>query len=492
MNVLIILPVILPILAAAISTLLKASRTSQRVLSILAVTGSLVASIILLFEVKQQGPVVSAVGGWVAPFGIALVADMFSALILVISLVTVFSVLVFSFGSKRNDEMWQFHPAFLVLTAGVSLAFLTGDLFNLFVSFEVALVASYVLITLGSRAEQIRNGITYVVINMVISIFFLTGIAFVYAAFGTVNFADLSLKVGSAEEPLRVALALVFLVIFGAKAAMFPVFSWLPDSYPVARAPIVAVFAGLLTKMGVYSLIRVESTVFLGGGIGTVVLVLAGLTMVVGVLGAIAQNDVKRILSFHIVSQIGYMLVGLGLFTGVGLAASVMYMIHHIPVKTSLFLVSGVIEESAGSTELDRIGGLRKRLPWLALMFGLVAASISGLPPFSGFIGKLSVLEAGFSVQSYVIIAVSLIVSALTLFSMAKIWNGTFWGEFETAQPGDVLVRTGHRTMMGATGMLVAVTIAIAVFAGPIYALCEEAAADLIDPTRYIAAVMGK
>ena len=183
MNVLIILPITLPILAAAISTLLKASRTSQRVLSILAVASSLVVSIILLFEVKEQGPVVSSVGGWVAPFGIALVADMFSALILVVSLVTVLSVLVFSFGSKRNDEMWQFHPAFLVLTAGVSLAFLTGDLFNLFVSFEVALVASYVLITLGSRAEQIRNGITYVVINMVISVFFLTGIAFIYAAF---------------------------------------------------------------------------------------------------------------------------------------------------------------------------------------------------------------------------------------------------------------------------------------------------------------------
>lgn len=492
MSVLIILPITVPILAAAISTLLKASRISQRLVSIFAVAISLVASVILLFEVKIQGPTVSAVGGWAAPFGIALVADMFSALILVVSLITVLSVLVFSFGSKRNDEMWQFHPAFLVLTAGVSLAFLTGDLFNLFVAFEVSLVASYVLITLGSQADQIRNGITYVVINMVVSVFFLTGIAFIYAAFGTVNFADLSVKMGSAEEPLRLSLALAFLVIFGAKAAMFPVFSWLPDSYPVARAPIVAVFAGLLTKMGVYSLIRVEATVFLGGGIGTIVLVLAGFTMVVGVLGAIAQNDVKRILSFHIVSQIGYMLIGLGLFTAAGLAASVMFIIHQIPVKTSLFLVSGVIEESAGTTALDRIGGLRKKLPLLALMFGLAAASIAGLPPFSGFVGKLSIVEAGISAQSYVIIAVSLVVSVLTLFSMAKIWNGTFWGEFETAEPRDVLVRSGHRTMMGATLMLVTVTIAIAVFAGPIYELCEEAAADLIDPSRYISAVMGK
>jgi multicomponent Na+:H+ antiporter subunit D len=492
MRVLLSLPVLLPIVAAALSTLMRGSRVAQRVISSVAISASLAVAVVLLLEVDDQGPVVSTVGGWVAPFGIALVADMFSALILVVSLVTVLAVLVFSFGSKRNDEMWQFHPAFLVLTAGVSLAFLTGDLFNLFVAFEVSLVASYVLLTLGSRAEQIRNGITYVVINMVVSVFFLTAIAFVYAAFGTVNFADLSLKMGSITEPLRLALALLFLVIFGAKAAMFPVFSWLPDSYPVVRAPIVAVFAGLLTKMGVYSLIRVQSTVFVGGGIGTVVLVLAGFTMVMGVLGAIAQNDVKRILSFHIISQIGYMLIGLGLFTVAGLAASVMFMIHQIPVKTSLFLVTGVIEESAGTTALDRVGGLRKQLPLLALMFGLAAASIAGLPPFSGFIGKLSIVEAGFSAQSYVIIAVSLFVSILTLFSMAKIWNGTFWGEFETARPNNLLLRSGHRTMMGSTMMLVAVTIAIAVFAGPIYELCERAAADLIDPTRYIEAVMGK
>lgn len=492
MRLLLALPVVLPIVAAAVTTLLQRNRVAQRVVSSVAVSASLAVAIVLLFEVNDQGPVVSSVGGWVAPFGIVLVADMFSALILVVSLVTVLAVLVFSFGSKRNDEMWQFHPAFLVLTAGVSLAFLTGDLFNLFVAFEVSLVASYVLLTLGSRADQIRNGITYVVINMVISVFFLTAIAFVYATFGTVNFADLSQKMGSIAEPLRLSLALLFLVVFGAKAAMFPVFSWLPDSYPVVRAPIVAVFAGLLTKMGVYSLIRVQSTVFVGGGIGTVVLVLAGFTMVVGVLGAIAQNDVKRILSFHIVSQIGYMLIGLGLFTAAGLAASVMFMIHQIPVKTSLFLVTGVIEESAGTTALDRIGGLRKQLPLLALMFGLAAASIAGLPPFSGFIGKLSIVEAGFSAQSYVIIAVSLVVSLLTLFSMAKIWSGTFWGGFETARPNNGLLRSGHRTMMGSTMMLVAVTVAIAVFAGPIYVLCERAAADLIDPSRYIAAVMGK
>lgn len=492
MRVLLVFPIALPIVAAAISTLFRHSRVTQRTLSLLAVIISLTVAVVLLVTVSNDGPVATPVAGWPIPVGIALVADLFSTLMLVVSLVTVLAVLTFSYGSKRNDEMWQFHPAFLVLIAGVSLSFLTGDLFNLFVAFEITLVSSYVLITLGSSAEQIRNGITYVVINVVASLLFLTSIAFVYATIGTVNFADLALKIGDVPSGVRIALALAFVVVFGTKAAMFPVFSWLPDSYPVARAPIVAIFAGLLTKVGVYALIRVQTTVFNGYGVGTVILILAGFTMVVGVLGAIAQNDMKRILSFHIVSQIGYMLVGLGLFTVAGVGASILFMIHQIPVKTSLFLVSGMVEESAGATALDRIGGLRKKLPLVALMFGLVAASIAGLPPFSGFVGKLAIVEAGFADRNYLIIGVSLVVSALTLFSMAKIWNGVFWGQTETMNPHNEVVVTGHRTMLGSTAFLVAVTIAIAIFAGPIYSLCERAAQDLLDPTGYISVVMNR
>jgi len=492
MRVLLVIPLALPIIAAAISTLFRQHRMVQRTISLMAVIAALAVAVVLLIHVSEDGPVATPVAGWPIPVGIALVADLFSALLLVISLVTVLAVLIFSYGSKRSDEMWQFHPAFLVLIAGVSLSFLTGDLFNLFVAFEITLVASYVLITLGSSAEQIRNGITYVVINVVASLLFLTSIAFVYATVGTVNFADLAQKIDGVPDPIRISLALAFVVVFGTKAAMFPVFSWLPDSYPVARAPIVAIFAGLLTKVGVYSLIRVETTVFQGHGVGTAILVLAGLTMVAGVLGAIAQNDMRRILSFHIVSQIGYMLVGLGLFTVAGVAAAIMFMIHHIPVKTSLFLVSGMVEETAGTTALDRVGGLRKKLPLLALMFGLAAAGIAGLPPFSGFVGKLSIVEAGFADQNYVIIGVSLAVSVLTLFSMAKVWNGIFWGRPETIHPGNQVLLSGHRTMMGATIFLVTVTIAIALFAGPIYELCERAAQDLLDPSRYISAVMDR
>jgi multicomponent Na+:H+ antiporter subunit D len=447
----------------------------------------------VLVVVHRDGPQAVTLGGWPAVVGISLVADLFSALMLVVSLVTVLAVLVFAVGQRHSDDMAAFHPAYLVLTAGVSLAFVTGDLFNLFVSFEVMLAASYVLITLGGKRDQVRHGMTYVVINMIASALFLTAIALVYAATGTVNMADLATKLGTLPDELFTALALTFVVVFGVKAAVFPVFSWLPDSYPTARAPVVAVFAGLLTKVGVYCLVRSQTLLFPGAVPSGLFLVLAGLTMIVGVLGAIAQNDMKRILSFHIVSQIGYMVIGLGLFTVSGLAGTVFFIVHQIPVKTSLFLVSGLVEESAGSTALDRVGGLLRRAPVAAALFGLAALSLAGIPPFSGFVGKLSIVEAGFGAGEYTIIAVSLVGSLLTLYSMAKIWNGVFWGAADrpTAALAGPAVRLRTPVLMTtATVGLVAVTVAIAVFAGPIYDLSHRAAEGLVDPGAYIRAVL--
>jgi multicomponent Na+:H+ antiporter subunit D len=504
---------VVPLLFAAFAVIAHRSRAAQRVLALIGVGVALAASIAILVIVERDGPQAVTVGGWPAVIGITLVVDMFSALILVISLITFFTVLVFALGQPHDDDLAAFHPAYLALTAGVSLSFITGDLFNLFVSFEILLAASYVLITLGGRRDQVRHGMTYVVINMVASVLFLTAIAFVYASLGTVNMADLAVKMGSLPDALRLSLALLFLVVFGIKAAVFPVFSWLPDSYPTAAMPIVAVFAGLLTKVGVYAMVRSQTLLFPGEIPTWVILTLAGLTMIVGVLGAIAQNDMKRILSFHIVSQIGYMVLGLGLFTVSGVAGTVFFIIHQIPVKTSLFMVSGMVETSAGSTSLDRVGGLLRRAPVAAALFGLAALSLAGIPPLSGFVGKLSLVEAGFGSEQYVIVAVSLVGSLLTLFSMAKIWNGVFWGKVEgpavvsapapaTATHGSVATATATATavpvrahtpvlMTAATVVLVGVTVAIAVFAGPIYELAHRAGEQLMDPSDYIRAVLG-
>jgi multicomponent Na+:H+ antiporter subunit D len=495
MRVLLPFPVVVPILFAALTVLAYRSRAAQRAIAIIGVSAALVVAIVILVIVERDGPQSVTLGGWPAVVGIALVADLFSALLLVVSLVTVLAVLVFAVGQRHSDDMVAFHPTYLALTAAIALSFLTGDLFNLFVSFEVMLAASYVLITLGGRRAQVRHGMTYVIINMIASALFLTAIAFVYAALGTVNLADLSEKMGGLPEHLVTALSMTFLVVFGTKAAVFPVFSWLPDSYPTARAPVVAVFAGLLTKVGVYAMVRTQTLLFPHDGPWTVLLVLAGLTMIVGVLGAIAQNDMKRILSFHIVSQIGYMVLGLGLFTVSGVAGAVFFIIHQIPVKTSLFLVSGLVEESAGSTALNKVGGLLRRTPVAAALFGLAALSLAGIPPLSGFVGKLSLVEAGFGAREYAIVAVSLVGSVLTLFSMAKIWNGVFWGTTEHPKPlpaGDSGRLPVPMVMTAATIVLVGVTLGIALFAGPIYDLCLRAAESLLQPTAYIDAVLGR
>jgi multicomponent Na+:H+ antiporter subunit D len=487
--------VALPLLAAGVSVVLWRLVPLQQALGVVTVAASLVAAVAVLVEVEAEGPVAVDLGGWAAPVGITLVADLMSALFLCVSLATVLAVLVYAIGQPRADKAsFYFHPLYLVLTAGVSASFLTGDLFNLFVSFEVMLSASYVLITLGGRRDQVRAGMTYVVINLLASTLLVTVIGLIYAATGTVNMADLVGRLDAIPAGVQAALGALLLITFGIKAAIFPLFFWLPDSYPTAPTAITAVFAGLLTKVGVYAIIRTQTLLFGGEGFpGTLLLVLAAATMTVGVLGAVAQDDVKRILSFHIVSQIGYMIFGLALYTVAGLAGAILFVIHQIPVKTALFLVGGMIEQTTGTGALSRLGGLIRRSPVTAALFLLAALSLAGLPPFSGFVGKLALVQAGLSAEAWVVTGVSLVVSVLTLFSMTKIWSGVFWGTPDEDPPlasavGDHPLRA-PRLMTAATVGLVGLTLGIAAFAQPLYELSERAAVDVLDPGTYVAAV---
>ncbi len=446
----------------------------------------------LLAAVEREGTAVVRVGGWDAELGIVLAVDLFAALILVVAVATIAVVEIYAIGQRHTAwgaDPRLAGPLLLVLTAGVALAIVTGDLFTLFVAFELILVSSYVLLTHQGRRGQIRSGMTYVAMNLFASTLFLVGIAIVYAATGTVNLALLAERIPELSTELRLGIGLWFLVVFGTKAAIFPLFSWLPDSYPTAPTTITAVFAGLLTKIGVYALIRFHTLTGMDD-LGPVILTAAGVTMVVGVAGALAQDDVKRILSFHIVSQIGYMLMGLGLFSVAGVAGAVLFLVHQIPIKTVLFLVGGLIEESEGTSALDRIGGLAARQPLLAALFAVPALGLAGLPPFSGFVAKLALVDAGIAEVATPIVVVSLVGSVLTLLSMAKIWLGVFWGAPATqlADAGTIELsrrRRGHRLMVGATIVAVASTVAIAVSAGFLWELSERAAAGLLDATAY-------
>jgi multicomponent Na+:H+ antiporter subunit D len=519
------LPVLLPLTAAGLTLALHRHPRAQRIISLAALV-LLVATAAVLVALADGGPVVAAIGDWSVPVGINLVADRLSALMLLVSGIVLLCVLGYSMaqgiadgagdlgapgdaaGGEPNDAeeaerrdvlpIAIYHPTFLVLAAGVADAFLAGDLFNLYVGFEMLLAASYVLLTLGGTGDRIRAGSVYVVVALLSSIVFLTAVGLTYSATGTVNLAQLAERLPDVDPAVRLGIQLLLLLGFGIKAAIFPLSAWLPDSYPTAPAPVTAVFAGLLTKVGVYAIIRTQTLLFPSGGAGSarvdqVLLVLALATMLVGILGAVAQDDIKRLLSFTLVSHIGYMIFGIALAGEAATAAAIFYVVHHITVQTALFLVVGLVERRGGTTSLDRLGGLARIAPGLAVLFFVPAMNLAGIPPLSGFLGKVGLLEAGVSNGSglaWMLVVGSVLTSLLTLYALVKAWNKAFWqaapDDVATGMVGEARVPRG---MVVSTGALVSVSLALTVLAGPVYGYAQRAAHTLTDGRTYVESV---
>ncbi len=559
MSALVPMPVVLPLLGAGLTLVFSRRPRTQRFVTIGVLAAVVVIAAVLLVASDREGPQVVWLGGWEG-LGIALVADRLATLMLLVSAVVTLLVLIYSLGQgmtgdEREAPLSIYHPTFLVLVAGVSNAFLAGDLFNLFVSFEMLLFASYVLLTLGGTGTRIRAGTIYVVVNMLSSMLFLISLAAVYAAMGTLNFAQLAERVPELSHTTSLVLHLLLLVTFAIKAAVFPLSFWLPDSYPTAPAPVTAVFAGLLTKVGVYAILRVQTLIFPDHSVGDVLLWAALLTMVIGILGAVAQSDIKRMLSFTLVSHIGYMIFGIGLATESGVSGAIFYVAHHITIQTALFLVVGLVEHRAGSTALLRLGGLARLSPLLALLFFVPAMNLAGIPPMSGFLGKVGLLQAGLDDGSW--LAITLVVggvltSLLTLYAVAKTWALAFWrspiqahemakqlpeleGELDDAQlAAGMRVHRAHVHVGGAafdsrdlaaarrviddeapdrdlyqrlregslpkkmptmmvlpTAALITISLVLTLVAGPLFALTDRAASDLLERTPYLTAVLG-
>ena len=522
------LAVIIPFLGAALSLLLLRRNALQRTVAIGSLVLTLAVEALILGTTWNLGPQAVHLGGWEAPWGIVMVVDQLSSLMLVVSTVVSLAVLVYASGQGVADGDEEgpisiFHPSFLILVAGVSNAFLAGDLFNLYVGFEILLTASYVLMTMGGTVQRIRTGVTYVVVSVISSVLFLITIAMIYAATGTINMADLSVKLEGLPVGTQMQLHLMLLIAFGIKAAVFPLSFWLPDSYPTASAPVTAVFAGLLTKVGVYSIIRTETVLFPGERLDDLLMWVALLTMVVGILGALAQIDIKRMLSFTLISHIGYMIFGVAVGTQEALSATVYYVAHHIVIQTSLFLVAGLIERRGGSTNVDRLAGMAKISPLLALLYLVPALNLGGIPPFSGFLGKTGLLQAGVDQGdglAYALVAGSVAVSLLTLLALIRVWNRVFLRAPEDAEyPDPILlapvpagsrflltsgavddqagrfagkgdVRLMSPSMLGGASALVAAGVALTVFAGPLFQLADNAAENLVRPERYVEAVL--
>ena len=497
----IVLPILIPFGTAAVSLLAWRSRPVQRLLGVIGAGGTLLAALWLLFEVREQGIIVAQIGSWPAPFGITLVADLFSAIMVTLTGVMGLAIAVYSLGSIDGQrDLFGYYPLLNILLMGVSGAFLTGDIFNLYVWFEVMLIASFVLLSLGGEKAQIEGAFNYVTLNLLSSALFLAAVGILYGTVGTLNMADLSVRLQNLQVPgLATVLAMLFLIAFGIKAAIFPLFFWLPASYHTPPVAVSALFAGLLTKVGVYSLIRVFTLLFLEDVdfTHTLILVIAGLTMVVGVLGAVAQYDFRRLLSFHIISQIGYLLMGLGIFTVSALSGAIFFMAHVILAKSTLFLVSGVVQRLEGTYELKKLGGLYADYPLLAILFLIPALSLAGIPPFSGFFAKLALVQAGIGAGQYAIVATALGVSILTLFSMIKIWSEAFWKplpEGATRQKGKAaqIFRLGEYSLLvlPIVGLAI-VALILGLAAEPFYDLARQAAEQLMQPAIYIQAVLG-
>ena len=494
-GLILLLPLMIPLAAAALSAMLWRSVRAQRAVGLAAAVALMAAAVALLVRVLDVGVVASQMGDWRAPFGITMVADRFAAIMVVIAATMALATTVYGLAHDALDrERAGFHPLFHGLILGVVGSFLTGDLFNLYVWFEVMLIASFGLLILGGSREQIDGALKYAVLNLIGTTVFLIGVGFLYGITGTLNMADLAGKVPLAENRgLVSATAVMLLAAFGLKAAVFPLFFWLPASYHTAPPPVAAIFAALLTKVGVYAMIRVFTLVYGGAAewVGPVVAVVAALTMLTGVLGAAAHYDIRRILAFHIISQIGFMLLGLAVWTPLALGGAVLYIVHHIVVKANLFLIAGAIERAGGSYQLKDLGGLSRSQPLLAVLFLIPALSLAGIPPLSGFWGKLTVIRAGLEQGHGWLAGVALLVGLLTLYSMIKIWNYAFWKEPPEGAPVSALTGSTRLLMLAPIAALAAVTLTISLWAEPFVAVSLEAAAELLSPDAYIAAVLG-
>ncbi|SHN26180.1 multicomponent Na+:H+ antiporter subunit D [Cyclobacterium lianum] len=499
-NPFIVLPVIFQLFVAVILMFSWNSKNLQKLISVIGSLIALLISLLLLIQVRQEGIQSMQAGGWMAPFGITFVADTFSALLVLLTAISGLAVSVFSVGSIRNARVkFGYFPILHLLIMGLSGAFLTGDIFNLYVWFEIIIISSFVLLTIGGEKAQIEGAIKYVTMNLLASVIFLTAIAILYGLTGSLNMADLSLQIAQVENRGLVNVtAILFLIGFGIKSAVFPLYFWLPASYHTPPPAISAIFGGLLTKVGVYALLRVFSLIFVPDDfLASVIAILAMLTMLTGGVGALIQNNIRKVFSYLIICHIGFMLAGLGIYSTIAIAGAIFYLVHDIIVKTNLFMVSGLIFKFKGTYSMRLLGGFYKDKPLLSLLMAVPLFSLVGIPPLSGFWGKLMLIKGAIATSNILIIAFIILGSFLTLFIIARMWAAVFWKDgaalpkkkqikyFEELKP------LKRKAMISSIAFLSLISLAIGFGAEWIMQMAIHIAENLMDPSAYIQAVLG-
>src|SRR3954447_22086417 len=490
------LPILFPLLTAIVLHLLPQRGRLLRVVAFCGSLGVLGAAVSIFVRVQHAGIQVLQMGSWPAPFGISVVADLFSALLVLMTGIVGVAVTGSSFaGVDPRREGLGYHALIHVLLMGVSGAFLTGDIFNLYVWFEVMLIGSFVLMSLHRTRAQLHAAFTYVGLNLLASAFLLTAIGLLYGQAGTLNFADLARAWPERHTAgLDAALSMLFLTAFGIKAGLFPLFFWLPASYHTPPAAVGALLAGLLTKVGVYAMIRLFTLLFRdpSASVYTALLVLSAVTMVVGLIGALAQRDFRRVLSFNLVGHIGFTTVGLALWTPAASAGSILYVLHHMLVISTLFLVSGLFLRQRRTTDLAALGGLYRSQPAVACLALIPLFSLAGIPPLSGFIAKVAVVAPMIGAGQYVVAGVALSVSLLTVLSMARLWEESFWKPAAMSASSPAPQPPVGLSILAPIVFLVSLTLGLTALAGPVSSVTARAAEQLLDRNAYIRAVLGE
>jgi len=489
----IVLPVIVPFALMLLLIIVRNSRLAQYI-SVVGSTILLGISIWLFRHLTLKGISSLNIGSWDAPFGISFVLDYFSGLMLITASIIIFALTVYSIyfmeGTHRDNKFYVF---LFSLTMGVSGAFLTGDAFNLYVWFEVILISSFVLITLGKTKHQLEGGIKYMALNLIGSLFFLAGLGLLYGKTGTLNMAHLAHILRASEQPILInTSAALFFIAFGIKAAVFPLFFWLPASYHTPNITVTSIFAGLLTKVGVYVLIRFFTLFFVQDQQFwlNLFLIIAGLTMVIGGMAASTYYDTRRILSYHIISQIGYMIMGLGIFTPLAIAGAIFFMMHNMIAKTNIFLVAGLINRVKGTFDLKSIGGLYRQSPVLAVLFILPAFALAGVPPLSGFFAKFVLIKAGIEAGQFLIVGVAIGTAMLTLYSMIKIWNEAFLKKNPSETEANHESTKLRFFEILPSIILGAISLLMGIFAAYVFEFTLTAAEHLVEPAAYIENVL--
>lgn len=489
MNNLVILPIVIPLITAIGLLFIPKHIGWQKVLSVMGTLATLGVAILIVQHISDQGIQSLYLGGWIAPFGITLVADMFSMLLVLTTAIVSLCCLIYAFHSISDGYVQHyFYPFFHFLVAGVNGSFLTGDLFNLFVCFEVMLVASYVLLSLGGKKVQLRETVKYLLINILSSSLFLLAVAYLYGLTGTLNMAHLSIRIAEVgQNGLLTTISLLLLIVFSIKSALFLYF-WLPGAYSAPPTAVAAMFGALLTKVGVYAIFRTFTLIFYHQPEITHVLLvwMAALTMLLGSLGALAYWDIKRIIAYNVIVAVGFIIFGLGVSTSSSLTGAIYYLVQDMIVKALLFILGGTMLYIIGTRKLQEVSGLIRHYPILGWFFFLAALTVAGIPPLSGFIGKLLITKGALESHYYLVAGLGLLTSLLILYSLMKVFINCFWGESIFSERAE-----GKRwSVLLPCSLLVGLVLMLGFGGEWIYVYVEQAVDVLLNPHLYINAVL--